>query len=531
MPNSTSIEGGSKESLSISASGEPFFRDYWLENFPAGAYMCDANGLITYFNRQAAHLWGREPRLSDSSERFCGSFKLFSEDGSPLAREHCGMALTLKEEQRRNGQEFMIERPDGKRLSLLGYTNPLRDSAGDLIGAVNLMVDISERKQIEDSLRKADHSKNAFLATLAHELRNPLAPLRNATEILHLKMPPIPELQWALEVIDRQMQQMTRLVDDLLDLGRITSNKLDLRKSRISIAGVLRAAVEISQPNIEAGGQLLTFDEPAEEIFLHGDLTRLTQVVANLLHNASKYTGRGGRIWLTTERRDGEVVIRVRDTGIGIPAGLLPRIFDMFTQANQSEDWAPGGLGIGLTLAKQVVDVHGGSITAHSEGPGHGSEFLVRLPILIEPTDVPRKQDLAEQKAEYFTSELRVLVVDDDQDSTDSLVMLLELMGNDVQTARDGYEAMEVAEAFRPDVAVLDIGMPKLNGYETATRIREQPWGHNIILIACTGWGQEADRQRSRDAGFHHHMVKPVDPQALMRLISSVCRHDATNIA
>ena len=522
MPNPTSYEGGTKESLSISALGDMFFRQCWLDNFPAGAYTCDSRGLITYFNQQAARLWGREPRLRDSTERFCGSFKLFSADGSPLAYDQCGVALALKEEKECKGQEIIIERPDGERISVLIYSSPIYDDAGDFVGVINVLINISERKQTEDTLRKADQSKNAFLAMLAHELRNPLAPLRNATEILHLKMPPVPELQWALEVIDRQMQQMTRLVDDLLDLGRITSNKLDLRKDRISLGAVLRAAVEISQPNIQAGNQTLTFDEPADDIFLHGDLTRLTQVVANLLHNASKYSARGGQIWLSTENCENEIVIRVRDMGIGIPAIMLPRIFDMFTQADQPSDWSPGGLGIGLTLARQVVEVHGGIITVRSEGHGCGSEFIVQLPVVDLPQQVPLHDSVAEHKAAYFTSELRVLVVDDNKDSTDSLVMLLELMGNDVQTARDGHEAMDVAEAFRPHVMVLDIGMPKLNGYDTACRIRAQPWGGDIILIACTGWGQDTDRQRSCEAGFDHHMVKPVDPQALMQLISSV---------
>ena len=295
------------------------------------------------------------------------------------------MALALQMDSEYNGHEIIVERPDGRRLTALAHANPIRDEAGRLLGAVNVLVDISDRKRAEDALKEADRAKNEFLATLAHELRNPLAPIRHAIQVVQLKATPSPELQWGLDVIDRQMQQMARLIDDLLDIARITGNKLELRKSRIELSDVLFAAVETSRPLLEMCGQEFTVRTPAESIPLDGDLTRLAQVVANLLNNAAKYTERGGRVWLTAERQGSDAVIRVRDTGVGIPADLLPRVFDMFAQGEGSLERSRGGLGIGLSLVKRLVQLHGGSIEALSDGPGRGSEFVVRLPVVLTP--------------------------------------------------------------------------------------------------------------------------------------------------
>ncbi|MFN2385097.1 MAG: ATP-binding protein [Thermoanaerobaculia bacterium] len=503
----------------VRLAGELQFRSL-LEKLPAGAYTCDPDGLITYYNDQAVQIWGREPELNDPVDRWCGSFRLFCSDGSPMTHDECSMAQSLKNNLAFNGHEVVIERPDGRRLTALAHANPIHDESGQLIGAVNVLVDITERKRVENALKDADRSKNEFIATLAHELRNPLAPMRNAVEVLHLKRPPVPELQWALEVIDRQMHQMTRLIDDLLDLARVTGNKLELQKSRIDLTEVLQAAVETSRPSIESCGHELSVDTPSEPVVFDGDLTRLAQVVSNLLNNAAKYTPRGGRIWLEALRDGSEAVLTVRDTGIGIRPEMLPKIFEMFTQADLSLDRSQGGLGIGLTLARRLVEMHGGSIVARSAGPGEGSAFIVRLPLTGDrPKTVEPPAPAA--VAETASLSLRILVVDDYRDAADGFGMLLRLLGNDVRTANDGLEALRVASQFRPDVVLLDIGLPGMSGYDVAREIRKEPWGETVLLVAVTGWGQEGDRRRSKEAGFDHHLVKPVDPAALMRLLEA----------
>ncbi len=493
-----------------------------LEALPAGAYTCDTDGLITYYNRRAVELWGREPKLSDPVDRFCGSFKLYgAADGVPINHDRCWMALALQTGRGFNRQEIIVERPDGQRLTALAHANPIRDRAGRLVGAVNVLVDISDLKRAENELRDADRRKDQFLATLAHELRNPLAPIQNAVHILRTQGPLDPALQWARDVIDRQVRQMTRLVDDLLDLSRITTGKLNLRTAQINLVDILHTAVEISRPVIETSGHQLTITGPTEAVVIDGDLTRLAQVVANLLNNAAKYTPRGGQIDLAAERQGSDAVITVRDTGIGIPADMLTRIFDMFTQAEDAPDRAPGGLGIGLTLCKRLVELHGGSIAALSTGPGKGSEFVVRLPAVLAPVPSRNPADNNDVPATPARS-LRILVVDDNRDAAATLAMLLRIMGHDVRTAHDGLEAVAVAAEVRPDAVLLDIGLPKLNGYETARRIREQPGGAKIVLLATTGWGQETDRRLSREAGFDHHLVKPVDPATLLKLLVDV---------
>jgi PAS domain S-box-containing protein len=502
--------------------GESQFRQL-LEKLPAGAYTCDSDGLITYFNQHATKLWGRSPKLNDPVDRFCGSFKLFSTEGHPIAHNECWMAKALTTDREYNGHEIVIERPDGQRLTALAHANPIRDNRGRLLGAVNVLVDISDRKRVEDILKNADRSKNEFLATLAHELRNPLAPIRSAAEILHARTPDVPEAQWALEVIDRQVTQMTRLIDDLLDIGRIASNKLELRMERVELGDVLQGAIETSRPLLDSSGHDFEATLPSEPIHLEADATRLAQVVSNLLNNAAKYTERGGRIRLAAERRGTEAVIRVSDSGIGIPSEMISRIFEMFTQADRSVDRSQGGLGVGLTLARRLVELHGGTIEARSEGSGMGSEFVVRLPAIARPiTETPRGGKRS--NVLDFSSSLRVLVVDDNEDSAAGLGILLEMTGNEVRTAHDGIEALGAAESFRPHVVLLDIGLPKMDGYDVARTIRRQPWGERTVLIAVTGWGEASDRLRSGEAGFDHHLVKPVDIGGLMRLLSTLER-------
>lgn len=492
-----------------------------LEKLPAGAYMCDASGLITYYNERAVEIWGRAPMLNHPDDHFCGSFKLFSVDGRPILHERCWIALALADDQPYNGEEIVVERPDGHRLTVLAYSNPVHDEAGTLLGGVNLLFDVTDRKRSEEALREADRSKNDFVATLAHELRNPLAPVRNAAQILSLQGPRTAEVSWALEVIDRQMGQMTRLIDDLMDVSRITRNKLELRKRRIDLTEVVRSAVETSRPLLEAQRHELSIDLPRQPILLDADVTRLAQALSNLLNNAAKYTPPGGQVRIHVEHRDGEAVVVVSDTGVGIRRDMLPHVFEMFTQVRGSEGTSHGGLGIGLTLVRRLVEMHGGTVEAESAGPGQGSVFTLRLPALGE-VGLELTEPVEQEEATATTK--RILVVDDNRDSATSLGMLLQMVGNEVRTAYDGVEALEVAEELRPDVVLLDIGMPRIDGYEVARRIRRRPWGEDVVLVAITGWGQEDDRRQSQEAGIDHHLVKPVDPPALMKLLASIVK-------
>ena len=796
--------------------GEAEFRQL-LEKLPAGAYTCDAEGLITYYNARAVELWGRAPKLNDPEDRFCGSFKLFAVDGTPIRHDQCWMARALFEDKGFNGQEILVERPDGRRMTVLAHANPIRDDAGRLVGAVNVLVDISDRKRAEDSqavlaaiveasddaivsksldgvirtwnggaermfgytageavgrpitliipperfdeearilsrlrggeridhyetvrvakdgrrldvslsislvrdaagrivgaakvarditarkqadatlvalkdelatqladlrrlhemsvrlstslelqpildetlrtaaaiegtdlgllslcdpesedlvvvaslgfndellrhvrrvppgggacgtsyldrrrvvvedaevdpllapyrefargagfravhstplvtrngrcvgvlstyfrrprrpsdrdtrlidvcvrqavdfienarlydqLREADRRKDEFLATLSHELRNPLAPVRNAAELLRLQAPKTPATQRALGMIDRQMHQMTRLIDDLMDVSRISRNKLQLRKDRVDLREVLQAAVEISRPLLDAGAHDLTVAAP-DPVVVEGDATRLAQAVANLLNNAAKYTDRGGRVWLTAERHGSDAVVSVRDEGVGIPPGMLARVFDMFTQVDRTRERSQGGLGIGLALVKRLIELHGGSVEAHSDGPGRGSEFVIRLPAVVGPSAVVGSERPA--TGVQSLDSVRVLVVDDNRDAAVTLELLLAETGAAVRTAFDGHEAVRAAEEFRPEVVVLDIGLPGLSGYEVAKQLRARPWGGSAILIAVTGWGQDSDRLKSLESGFDHHLVKPVEPTALVKLLA-----------
>jgi PAS domain S-box-containing protein len=393
-----------------------------------------------------------------------------------------------------------------------------------------LFNDITERKRTEKALQDADRKKDEFLATLAHELRNPLAPIRNAVQILKAKGPPSPELQWARGVIERQVQHMARLLEDLLDVSRVSRHKLDLRRERVDLAAVVEAAVETSRPLIEAGRHELIISLPPSPICLEADPVRLAQVFANLLNNAAKYTEEGGRIRLSAERQGRDVIVSIQDNGIGIAAEMLPRVFEIFSQEKPALVRSQDGLGIGLSLVKGLVELHGGSVEAKSAGPNRGSEFIVRLPVAAE-TAIQELAPPVEEDAELPAPKCRVLIVDDNRDSADSLAMILQIMGHEVGTAYDGEQAVEAARASRPDVVLLDIGMPRLNGYDACRRIREQIWGQGMFLIALTGWGQKEDCRRTEEAGFNQHMVKPVDPAELLKLLASrdtredACRH------
>ena len=496
------------------AGSELHFRRL-LETLPAGAYTCDAAGLITYFNGHAVRLWGREPRLLEPVDRFCGSFKLFAVDGTPIRHDQCWMALALKERREYNGREIVIQQPDGRLLTALAHASPLLDEEGRLLGGVNVLVDITDRKQAEDALRAADRSKDEFLAVLAHELRNPLAPIRNAVHLLQRGEPHESDTRYAVAVIDRQMRHMTRLIDDLMDVARITRDRFELRRRRITVQEALEASLESSRPVIHEAGHELATSIPAEDLWMEGDLTRLAQVFSNLLHNAAKYTPRKGRIQLTARREGASAVITVQDNGVGIPREDLPALFSLFARGAPSS--SRGGLGIGLGLARRLVEMHHGRIEARSEGPGRGSAFVVTLPLCDPQTD--RRDSAGPAKAGAPGVRLRVLVVDDNRDAAESLSLLLMVEGHEARVAHDGEEALREAAAFHPDVVLLDVGLPGMSGHELARRLRQGPAFRRTLLVALTGWGQPADRELSRRAGCDLHLVKPVDPARLLELL------------
>jgi PAS domain S-box-containing protein len=353
-----------------------------LDKLPAAAYTCNAEGLITYYNQPALRIWGRAPKLRDPSDRFCGSFRLHSADDRPMSHDNCWMALALRGDREYTGCEIIVERPDGERLNVSAYASPIHDKAGKLIGAVNVLFDITEQKRAGEVLKETDRARNEFLAVLSHELRNPLAAIPFAIELLRPVVSAAAESKSALEVIDRQTQQIAKLVDDLVDLARLGVDKLELKREQVDLTETLRSIGKATQPVVEAAGQTLTVTLPAEPIFVYGDVIRLKQVLTNILQNAIKYNIQHGRIWLALTRQDLQAVIRVKDTGIGIPAAHLDGIFEIFSQAKPELRRSRTGLGVGLGVAKRLVDLHHGQISARSEGPAKGSEFEVRLPLL-----------------------------------------------------------------------------------------------------------------------------------------------------
>jgi PAS domain S-box-containing protein len=742
-----------------------------LEKLPAGAYTCDADGLITYYNRHAIQLWGREPKLNDTVDRFCGSFRLYLSDGTPIPHDECWMARALRTGQDYDGEEIIIERPDGSRITALAHASPIRDESGKLVGAVNVLIDISDRKRaeavlreseqrfvkfmqhlpglawikgvdgrymfvndaavrafrrpreeicgrrdedlfppetaalfrendaraieaggietietlehedgwhhslvskfpiadsdgattmlggmaiditeriraeqavrtserlyraigesidygvwvcdpqgrniyvsesflklvgltqeqcsnfgwgnvlhpddaadtiaawqecvrtgqqwdrehrfrgsegqwrsvlargvpvrdergeitawaginldisrlkdVETQLREADRRKDEFLAMLAHELRNPLAPISNSLHLLRLADDLSPTAVRVREIMEQQVQQLIHLVDDLLEVSRITRGKIELRRELIDLASVVRGAVETSRPLIESAGHQLAISLPPEPLMLNADRVRLTQVLANLLNNAAKYTDPGGQIWLTVRRAGNEVMISVHDTGIGLTPEVLPRVFDLFAQVDCTVDRSHSGLGIGLTLARSLVQLHGGRIEARSEGPTHGSEFVIHLP--LEAVEQPGiSGPLPKPTPRIELASHKILVVDDAQAAAFILSRLLERLGQQVRTVHDANAALDEALKDRPDVVISDIAMPEVDGYELARRIRRQPELRGLVLVALTGYGQESDRRQSAEAGFDHHLVKPVSLQVLQDLLASL---------
>jgi PAS domain S-box-containing protein len=424
------------------------------------------------------------------------------------------------------GEDIHLMSGTGQSLKLLSYASPLFDAQGKVRGAIGAFLDVTEQWRLEDELawraarlEDADRRKDEFLAMLGHELRNPLAPIRNGLHLLRKSDGKGPSAGQVQAMLERQVDHLVRLVDDLLDVSRITRGKIKLRKEPVDLVAVLDHALDTSQPLIQAGGHTLSVALPPEPVRLKADPVRLAQVFTNLLNNAAKYMEAGGHIWLAAERQDQEAIVSVRDSGVGIPAEALPRVFDLFTQIDCTLGRAQGGLGIGLALVRHLVQLHGGRVEAHSEGSGQGSEFIVRLPLaeaLPAGTPEPEGSSLA------LRSPRRLLVVDDNRDAADSLGLLLESSDTEVRVAYDGPAALAALTAFQPEVVLLDLGMPGMDGCETARHMRQHPAGRDITLIALTGWGQDEDRRRTRTAGFDHHLTKPADLDTLQTLLASL---------
>lgn len=416
-------------------------------------------------------------------------------------------------------------RSDGQRITVSLTISPIKDESGNVTGASKIVRDVTDRRRLEDDLRrlaadlsKNDRRKNEFLATLAHELRNPLAPMSNMLEVVKRADGDGQVLKQAHDTIERQLGQMVRLVDDLLDLNRITHDRLELRRSEVELSSVIQQGVEVARPLIDAAGQELTIDLPDKPVYLNADRARLAQVFGNLLNNSCKYTRPNGKISLTVKLVGDEAVVTVKDNGAGIPPDKLDSIFDMFMQVDRTAERSQGGLGIGLTLVKRLAEMHGGTIAAKSAGEGQGSEFVLTLPVLRKPVEAAPAASQAGMESPPMR---RILIVDDNKDSAESLALLLQITGNQTYMAHDGEEAVGAAEKYRPEVVLLDIGLPKLDGHEVCRRVREKPWGKDIVIIALTGWGHEDDRRKSEAAGFNGHLVKPVDYDTLLALLDA----------
>ena len=418
--------------------------------------------------------------------------------------------------------EVQLVRKNGSQFSADITISAMYDRDRRLRGFANIVRDLTERNRVT-ALEQSHESAHVFLAMLSHELRNPLAPLMTSVDILRMRNVNDPVVQQTSDVIARQVQHLTRLVDDLMDVSRITSGRIALSHAAIEIAVPVARAIELSRALIDNRGHALRLSLPEQPLIVDGDLTRLTQVMVNLLNNAAKYTPKGGLIELSVTEDNGSVVVSVRDTGSGMPSELVPRVFDLFTQGKRSLDRVEGGLGVGLTLVKKIVELHGGTVTAHSEGIDRGSEFVVRLPrdsgAHSTGAAVPDRRSAGEH-----LQQLRILVVDDNKDAAESLAILLELWGHEARRAHDGDAALQLGASYRPDVIFLDIGLPGMDGYEIASRLRQMPETSAATLIAVTGYGQEEDRRRSRRAGFDQHLVKPVAPESLQSLLAGLAR-------
>jgi PAS domain S-box-containing protein len=466
------------------------------------------DGIVTSWNAAATRLFGYAPaEIIGKPITTIVPPDLHVQEAEILAR--------LRRGERIDHFETARVAKDGRRIDVSLTVSPLRDASGAIVGASKTARDITEHKRTSEMLREADRRKDEFLATLAHELRNPLAPIRTAVELLRRGERLSPDMCAAVAILERQVRHMTHLVDDLLEVSRITSGRIHLNRGPVELTEVLETVMETHGQAAETARHEITFSAAGEPIYVDGDRIRLTQIFSNILHNAVKYTPSGGEIHVALRKEGGQAAISIRDSGVGIPRDMLERIFELFTQLDRSNE-RQDGLGIGLTLARKLTELHGGHIAATSAGPGQGSEFIIHLPA---DSARPAERDRVSSPDSERSVSRRVLIADDNHDAALSLSMLLQAMGHTTRIAHDGLEAVEQAEEFRPDVVLLDIGMPKLDGYGAARRIASLPWAGSTRIVAVTGWGQDADRQRAKEAGFHVHLVKPVDPKRLRQVI------------
>lgn len=489
------------------------------EAMPQIVWVADPSGRFVYLNRHWCTVTGR------SLEDGLGEGWLSAVEEADLS----ALSAAWRESVRRVSPftgEFRLRAADGSSRWHIAHGVPVHDDGGAVVAWYGSTTDIDEPKRLAEALRAADRRKDEFLATLTHELRNPLAPVRNALEVMRRASGDARLVEQARATMERQVAHMVRLIDDLLDVSRITQDRLTLTLDDADLGAIVQHAVETCAPLCERAGQQMVTELSPEPIRLRADAMRLAQVFGNLLNNATKYTPPGGRITLHAAREGSDVVVTVSDTGIGIDPDVLPYVFDLFTQARAVSDPPQEGLGIGLSLVKRLVEMHGGTVTAASDGAGRGSRFTVRLPALSAASaGAPRPAQTEDMMGPFIPR--RVLVVDDNHDSAESLSTLLELMGHQTAVAHDGLEAVERAGSFRPDVILLDIGLPQMDGYEACRAIRQEAWGQGMVLVALTGWGQDEDRRKSREAGFDHHMVKPVDHIQLTRLIDALPRAES----
>jgi PAS domain S-box-containing protein len=493
----------------------------FMDHLPGLAWIKDLHGRYEYandaamiaFNIPRAELYGKTDE------------DVFPPETAALFRENDRRALDSG-----TGVQVIetLEQGDGVRHHSLVSKFPIAGPDGRAALVGGMAIDITDRLRAEEALKDADRRKDEFLAVLAHELRNPLAPIRNSLHIMKQVGTDAALLGRVREMVERQVQHMTRMVDDLLDVSRITRGKIELRKEAVDLGPVVERTAEAARPLFEDRRQTLTVDLPPEPLRLEADPTRLEQVLANLLNNAAKYTDHGGQVFLSVRREGGGLVLRVRDTGVGIAPDMLAHVFEPFVQADRVLHQSQGGLGIGLTLVRRLVEMHGGSVTAHSEGPAKGSEFVVRLPAVAaeSPTPGATAAGAGGEPARAATRR-RIVVADDNVDAAESLALLLRLDGHDVRVAHDGAAALAAVEADPPDLVILDIGMPVMNGYDVARRLRQRPGLDRLMLVAMTGWGQAEDRRRSHEAGFDHHLIKPVEPEALRRLLAGMSARPA----
>ena len=508
------------------AGHEPVQTEEWMRSVVNhvvdGIITIDERGMIESFNPAAEKLFGYQ-----RAEVIGHNIKMLMPE--PYHSEHNGFLTNYLETGQAKiigiGREVLGRRQDGSTFPMELAVSEFR--AGPRRFFTGIVRDITDRKRLEQELRRrvqelaeADREKNHFLAMLGHELRNPLAPMRNALHLMKMPGANSELVGQARDVLERQLQYLVRMVDDLLDVSRIVRGQIELRKEAVDVAVAIARAIETAQPTINAGNHELSVSVPEQPIWVEADPIRLAQVIANLLTNAAKYTDMGGHISVSAAHEGDEAVLRVRDTGLGIALELQSRIFDLFVQGDRSLDRSQGGLGIGLTLVKRLIEMHGGSVAVASPGVGHGSEFTIRLPALPEPREHQESGVSGVRAHAGGACGKRILIVDDNVDACESLAMILRLSGCDVRCVYDGPSVLESATSFRPDVVVLDIGLPGMSGYEVARQLRRLNAFQQSPLVAVTGYGQDDDRRRSQEAGFDYHLTKPIDPKELQAIIA-----------